>query len=145
MEMKHYTRLEKMPVFNYFEILITGNLAYLYIVEEGEDYPDKFPECFWEVWDKIYFSQKRMSIGREMKRDIELLLLKIKYQLTKEPRYLTKAQIMEYRKSPESDKDFDLDDLILYVEKGYDFKINIDKYTYPVAKFLNLLNKLNER
>lgn len=144
--MKHYNSLEKIPVYNYFQILLTGNLAFLYVVEESEDYPDKFPECFAEIWNNIYYSQKKMIIGREMKQDIELQLLKIKYHLTKEPRYLTRSQMLEFMANKADIKDdFDLDDLILSVEQGYDFKLNIDKHTYPAAKFLNLLDKLNKR
>lgn len=70
----YHKSIKTLPIYNFYEILNTGKLDYLYLDEVGEDDLE-------EVWDKIYneYCEVAQVDNRNFKQKAKVNALKVKY------------------------------------------------------------------
>lgn len=158
---EYYTSLREIPVKNYFEILNTGNYAWLYkFIENGEDTKrtvKKLPKLhhatakkFKKIFEQINYEHDEVPIDKSTKDMLDILVLKYEYFKTGRNRtnLLLKAnekmKRLETRLGKDKHENINIGRLVTDVEEFTNYNIQIDEYTFPAYKFFRLFNKMKD-
>ena len=135
----YYKRLDKLPVFNWFEIL-QGRYQYIY------KKPIKHsPAIFGKVYMDLFYQFEKVDMTYF--KDIhKLAYLRSLHATTKQSRFLNQANFLEAKIKKEKKGELPkLNDMINLIEEETNSIGSIDKYKMDTARFYSLYHRTVEK
>lgn len=151
---RYYEDVFELPFENYFRVINTGNLTYLYEFKQNNrnseldinDIPVNYPSSFKALWEKMQYQFEEVEFTDIFHDWIQLTLNLIKLaQLGDQPASKLKVETSRLMEkisdhSKDEKKIINIGELATNIDSVFDFKKNIlaQRFTMPIAEFKSL-------